>query len=127
MEPVDSVAVYGNSCYKGLWEISIRKQQHMESQQKTELFRKWPEIYYKYTVLISGMVYGNMTSLEPRESIYENYDPFLNGFRDEKKYRLVVNILSLMPYSISICVWLPTKPDIRWAYLSVQLANSHLI
>ena len=29
MEPVDSVAVYGDGCYKGLWEIAIRKQQHM--------------------------------------------------------------------------------------------------
>ena len=39
MEPVDSVAVYGDGCYKGLWEIAIRKQQHMEIQQETELFQ----------------------------------------------------------------------------------------
>ena len=57
MEPVDSVAVYGDGCYKGLWEISIwKQQQHMENQQETELFRKCPEIHWKYTVLLSGMV-----------------------------------------------------------------------
>ena len=32
-------------CYKELWEILIRKQQHMENQQETELFRKCPEIH----------------------------------------------------------------------------------
>ena len=32
-------------CYKGLWEILIRKHQHMENQQETELFRKCPEIH----------------------------------------------------------------------------------
>ena len=40
MEPVDSVAVYGDGCYKGLWEIAIRKQQHMENQQETELLKR---------------------------------------------------------------------------------------
>ena len=34
---MDLVAVYGDSCYKGLGEIAIRKQQHMENQQETEL------------------------------------------------------------------------------------------
>ena len=38
MEPMGSVDVYGDGCYKGLWEISIRKQQRMENQQETELF-----------------------------------------------------------------------------------------
>ena len=45
MEPVDLVAVYDDDCYKGLWEISIRNQQHMKNQQETELCRKCPEIH----------------------------------------------------------------------------------
>ena len=45
LEHVDSVAVYGDGDYKVLWEISIRKQQHMENQKETELFRKYPEIH----------------------------------------------------------------------------------
>ena len=44
MEPVDLVVVYGDGCYKGLGEMLIRKQQHMENQQEIELFRKCPEI-----------------------------------------------------------------------------------
>ena len=57
MEPVDSVAVYGDGCYKGLWEITIRKQQHMKNQlyqQETELFRKCPEISLKIHSFDSG-------------------------------------------------------------------------
>ena len=82
---MDSVAVYGDGCYKGLWEIAIRKQQHMENQQETELFRKCPEISLKiHSFDFGNGMYGNVTSLEHRESINENYDPFLNGFRDEK-------------------------------------------
>ena len=73
MEPVDSVAVYGDGCYKGLWEIAIRKQQHMENQQETELFKKCPEISLKiHSFDFGNGMYGNVT------------DPFLNGFRDEK-------------------------------------------
>ena len=86
MEPVDSVAVYGDGCYKGLWEISIRKQQHMENQQETELFRKCPEISLKiHRFDFRNGMYGNVTSLEHIEKASnENYDPFLNGFGDEK-------------------------------------------
>ena len=65
MEPMDSVAVYGDGCYKGLWEIAIRKQQHMENQQ--ELFRKCPGISLKIHSFDfwNGMyMYGNVTSLE---------------------------------------------------------------
>ena len=70
MEPVDSVTVYGDGCYKGLWEISIRKQQHMENQQETELFRKCPEISLKIRSFDFGNgMYVNVTSLEHRESI----------------------------------------------------------
>ena len=72
MEPVDSVAVYGDGCYKGLWEIAIRKQQHMENQQETELFKKCPEISLKIHRFDFGNgrpMYGNVTSLEHRESI----------------------------------------------------------
>ena len=79
MEPVDSVAVYGNGCYKGLWEIAIRKQQHMENQQETELFRKCPEISLKIHRFDFGNgMYGNECGL--------------------------VNIQLLMPYPISIRV-----------------------
>ena len=70
MEPVDSVAVYGDCCYKELWEIAIRKQQHMEDQQETELFRKCPEISLKiHSFDFGNGMYGNVTSLEHRESI----------------------------------------------------------
>ena len=62
MEPVDSVAVYGDGCHKGLWEIAIRKQQHIENQH--------PEISLKIHRFDFGNgMYGNVTSLEHRESI----------------------------------------------------------
>ena len=65
MEPVDSVAVYGDGCYKGLWEIAIRKQQHMENQQETELFGKCPENSLKiHSFDFGNGMYGNVTSLE---------------------------------------------------------------
>ena len=71
MEPVDSVAVYGDGCYKGLWEIAIRKQQHMENQQETELFRKCPEISLKIPHFDFGNgMYGNVTSLE--QAVFQN-------------------------------------------------------
>ena len=80
MEPVDSVAVYGDGCYKGLWEISIRKQQHMENQQETELFRKCPEIHWKYSFDFGNGMYGNVTSLEHRESIKWKLWPIFEWF-----------------------------------------------
>ena len=54
-------------------------------------------------------MYGNVTSLEHKKALNENYDPFLNGFRDEKNTGLVVNIQSLMLYSISIRVRLRVR------------------
>ena len=87
MEPVDSVAVYGDGCYKGLWEIAIRKQQHncMENQQETEFFRKSPEISLKihrfdFRNGMSGGMYGNVTSLEHRESIKWKLWPIFEWF-----------------------------------------------
>ena len=79
--------------------------------QETELFRKCPEISLKiHSFDFGNGMYGNVTSLEHKKSIKnKNYDPFLNGFRDEKKYRLIVNIHLLMLYPISIRVRLRVR------------------
>ena len=87
MEPMDSVAVYGDGCYKWLWEIAIRKQQHMENQQETELFRKCPEISLKIQSFDFGNgMYGNVTSLEHRNEIKWKLWPIFEWFLGMKKF-----------------------------------------
>ena len=77
---------------------------HMvENQQEIESFWKCLEIQWKYTILIFLKRYENNIFRTWREHWMKKMTHFWM-ILEMKKYRLVVNIQSLMPYSITIHV-----------------------
>ena len=104
MEPVDSVTVYGDGCYKGLGNFNTKTTTHGKLTRNRALQKvSWNSLKIHSFDFGNGM-YGNVTSLEHKEIIKWKLWPIFEWFWRWKNTGLVVNIQSLMPYSISIRV-----------------------